>query len=218
MKLYLRQLELGPMANFVYLLGAEGAREAAVVDPAWDVEAILEAAAADGKEIVAALITHGHHDHVNGLEPLLERRPSVRAFAQRREIEFSSLLQPLRGELHPVDPGATIEVGPARITCVHTPGHTPGSQCFHVDDALLTGDTLFIGGCGRCDFAGGDPEAMFDSLHRVIGSLPDRTAVYPGHDYADRPVSTIGEEKASNPYYLRRDLASFIAYRMRPRT
>lgn len=218
MKLYLRQLELGPMANFVYLLGAEGARETAVVDPAWDVEAILEAAAADGKEIVAALITHGHHDHVNGLEPLLERRPSVRAFAQRREIEFSSLLQPLRGELHPVDPGATIEVGPARITCVHTPGHTPGSQCFHVDDALLTGDTLFIGGCGRCDFAGGDPEAMFDSLHRVIGSLPDRTAVYPGHDYADRPVSTIGEEKASNPYYLRRDLASFIAYRMRPRT
>lgn len=218
MELYVRQLELGPMDNFVHLIGAKGARETAVIDPAWDVDAILAAAAADGREITTALITHHHDDHVNGLGPLLERRPEVRAYAQRREIEFAPVLQAFGSDLHPVDPGARIEVGPARIGCIHTPGHTPGSQCFHVGGALFTGDTLFIGGCGRCDRAGGDPELLFDSLHRVIGGLPDETAIYPGHHYGDRPVSTLGHEKAHNPYYLHRDLASFVAFRMRPRT
>jgi glyoxylase-like metal-dependent hydrolase (beta-lactamase superfamily II) len=218
MKLYLRQIELGPMKNFVYLLGAEGARETAVVDPAWDVDAIFAAAEADGREITTALLTHGHFDHVNGLQPLLERKPDVRAFAQAAEIAASPTLREFGADLQAVTPGDRVEVGPARITCVHTPGHTPGSQCLHVADALCTGDTLFIGGCGRCDLEGGDPALLFDSLHRVIGGLPDHTAIYPGHDYGDRPVSTIADEKAKNPYFLRTDLASFVDFRMRPRT
>lgn len=218
MERYVRQLKLGPMDNFVYLVGAAGAKEVAVVDPAWDVDAILEAAAEDGKTITAALITHHHNDHINGLQPLLERTGGVRAYAQRAEIEFSPALQRFGGDLTPVGPGERIDVGPMRITCVHTPGHTPGSQCFHFDEALVSGDTLFIGGCGRCDFVGGDPQRMFDSLHRVIGSLPEGTTLFPGHDYADRPTSTLGDEKAHNPYFLHGDLASFVAYRMRPRT
>lgn len=218
MDLYIKQLKLGPMDNFVYLLGAAGAREVAVVDPAWDVPGILEAARADGKEIVAALLTHHHHDHINGLAPLLEADPSIRAYAQKAEIEVSEVLRRFGSDLIGVSPGDKVEVGPARISCVHTPGHTPGSQCFHVDDALVSGDTLFVGGCGRCDLQGGDPEQMFDSLHRVIGSLPARTALYPGHDYADRPSSTLADEKAHNPYFLRGDLESFLALRMRPRT
>lgn len=218
MDLYLQQLKLGPMDNFVYLFGDKASREVAVVDPAWDVDAILAAASRDGKEIVAALLTHHHHDHVNGVEPLLARRPGIRVYAQRTEIEFSPELQRFGPAITPVSPGEVLQIGAAKVRCIHTPGHTPGAQCFLCDGALLTGDTLFIGGCGRCDFAGGNPEQMFDSLHRVIGSLPPETAVYPGHDYADRPVSTIGDEKAHNPYFLRDDLASFVAFRMRPRT
>ncbi len=218
MERYVKQLELGPMANFIYLVGAAGAREVAVVDPAWDVESILRAAEEDGKEITAALLTHHHHDHVNGVQPLLERKPGVRVYAQRAEIAISPMLQGLGGDVTAVGPGDRVEVGPVRITCVHTPGHTPGAQCFHFDEALVSGDTLFIGGCGRCDLEGGDPAALFDSIHRVLGALPDRTAVVPGHHDADRPVSTIGEEKATNPYFQRGDLASFVAYRMRPRT
>jgi len=218
MERYVRQLQLGPMQNFVYLVGAAGAHEVAVVDPAWDVEAILAAAAEDGKTITAALLTHHHHDHVNGLQPLLERTGGVRAYAQRAEIAFSPVLQRFGRDLTPVDPGERIDVGPMRVTCVHTPGHTPGSQCFHFDDALVSGDTVFIGGCGRCDLAGGDPEQMFDSLHRVLGSLPGETTLFPGHDYADRPTSTLADERAGNPYFVRGDLESFVAYRMRPRT
>ena len=218
MERYIRQLKLGPMQNFVYLLGEAGSKEVAVVDPAWDVDAILAAAAADGKEIVAALLTHHHNDHINGVAPLLEKKSDIRVYAQRAEVEFSPVLQRFGRDITPVSPGETIEVGKARITCVHTPGHTPGSQCFHFDEALVSGDTLFIGGCGRCDMVGGDPERMFDSLHRVIGALPAGTALFPGHDYAERPVSTLAEEKAHNPYFLRGDLEAFVAYRMRPRT
>ncbi len=217
MTLYVNQIELGPMQNFVYLIGAEEARQVAVVDPAWDVDAILEAVEADGKELVAAFLTHHHHDHINGLAPLLEQRPGLRAFAQREEIEFSEALQTFGDRLEAVNPGGEVAVGPLSVGCIHTPGHTPGSHCLLARGSLFTGDTLFICGCGRCDLPGGDPHRMFDSLHRILGALPDETVVYPGHDYAERPVSTLGDEKRTNPYYLHRDPASFVAFRMRPR-
>jgi glyoxylase-like metal-dependent hydrolase (beta-lactamase superfamily II) len=101
---------------------------------------------------------------------------------------------------------------------LHTPGHTPGAQCLHVGGALFTGDTLFVNKCGRCDFVGGNPSAMFHSLHQVIGALPDGTTVYPGHDYGDVKVSTLGRERAQNPYLSLKDEASFIAFRMKPAT
>lgn len=214
--MYVRQLLLGPMQNFIYLLGAEGAREVAVVDPAWDVDAILEAAGRDGKAIAAIFLTHHHHDHVNGVAPLLEKQP-LPVYAQSREIEFSSVLQGFGDALRPVKPDQRIEVGPLEIRCIHTPGHTPGSHCLLAEGRLFSGDTLFICGCGRCDLPGGDPEHMFHTLHHVLGALPDETVVYPGHDYADRPVSTIGDEKRDNPYFQRKTLPEFVAYRMRPR-
>lgn len=218
MDLYVKQLQLGPAANFVYLFGGQDSREVAVVDPAWDVPAILEAAERDGKEIVAALITHHHHDHINGLEPLLQARPAVRTFAQEAEIAFSEVLQRFGPAITPVSPGEEIQVGPAKVRCLHTPGHTPGAQSFHVGSSLFTGDTLFVGGCGRCDLVGGNPEQMFHSLHSTIGSLPDETILYPGHDYGATPTALLAEEKQSNPYFLRGDLDSFVAFRMRPRT
>lgn len=217
MQLYVRQLSLGPMENFIHLFGPAGAKEAAVVDPAWDAEAILAAAREDGREIVAALVTHHHHDHVNALGPLLAALPAMRAYAQEAELRAAESLRAIGPRVESVAPGGRVEVGALSVTCIHTPGHTPGSQCLHATGSLFTGDTLFVGGCGRCDLAGGDPHAMFDSLHRVLGALPGETKVYPGHDYGDRPVSTLAHEAATNPYFQRRDLESFVAYRMRPR-
>lgn len=214
--LYLRQIELGPMQNFVYLVGAEGAPEVAVVDPAWEVGEILAAAERDGKRITHALITHAHTDHVNGLESLLERT-KAKVVVQTAELEFSEHLRGFGSDLHGVGPGDAVRVGPIEIACVHTPGHTPGSQCFHVRGALVSGDTLFIGACGRCDFEGGDAEAMYRSLTGTLMAMDPDTVLYPGHNYAPRRTSTLGAERAANPYLRFTDIASFVAHRMRPR-
>lgn len=214
--LYVRQLPLGPMDNFVYLLGAPDAKEVAVVDPAWDVEAIERAASEDGKTIACAVLSHCHFDHINGLPDLLKLR-DIPAYAQKAEVDFSPELRELAGSIKSLSPGDEIPVGPLKIKALHTPGHTPGSQCFYCGSSLVSGDTLFIKGCGRCDLRGGDPDAMYRSLSQVLAKLPDETKLFPGHDYADVPVSTIAEEKKQNPYFQFSDLASFLAYRMRPR-
>jgi hydroxyacylglutathione hydrolase len=104
------------------------------------------------------------------------------------------------------------------VTCVHTPGHTPGSQCLWCRGALVSGDTVFVNACGRCDLAGGDATQMFDSLQRVLGALPQETVLYPGHDYGDVPVSSLSRERRLNPYFQLTDLEAFIAHRNRPRS
>ncbi len=204
------------MENFVYLLGAAGAKEVAVVDPAWEVDAIERAAAEDGKTIACAIVSHCHFDHTNGVPELLSRH-DIPVYAQKAEVDFSPELRDLSGSLQPLAPGDEIPVGPLKIKALHTPGHTPGSQCFYCGGSLVSGDTLFIKACGRCDLRGGDPEAMYRSLSQVLARLPDDTKLFPGHDYAEVPVSTIGEEKEQNPYLQFGDLASFLAHRMRPR-
>jgi glyoxylase-like metal-dependent hydrolase (beta-lactamase superfamily II) len=214
--LYLRQLLLGPMENFVYLLGAKGAKEVAVVDPAWEVQAIERAAQEDGKSIACAVLSHCHGDHVNGVPELLGRH-DIPVYAQKVELEFSTELRRMGDAMKGVAAGDEIRVGPLAIKALHTPGHTPGSQCFYCGSSLVSGDTLFIKGCGRCDLRGGDPEAMYRSLSQVLMKLPDETRLYPGHDYADVQVSTIAEERRGNPYMQFADLPSFVQYRMRPR-
>ncbi|MGQ0507639.1 MAG: MBL fold metallo-hydrolase [Myxococcaceae bacterium] len=214
--LYVRQLAVGPMKNFVYLLGSANASEVVVMDPAWDVDAIDAALREDGKRLAAAVVSHSHHDHINGLPELL-RRHDVPVYAQKEEVEFSPELRRLGG-VKALSSGDSVKVGPVSFKALHTPGHTPGSQCLLCcDDALVTGDTLFVHGCGRCDMKGGDPEAMHRSLTQVIMRLPDETRMMPGHDYGEVPVSSIGAEKQGNPYFQFPDLASFVAFRMRPR-
>ncbi len=200
--IYLRQLLLGPMENFVYLVGAEGAKEVAVVDPAWDVAAIERAVKEDGKTISAALLSHCHPDHINGVPELLARH-DIPVYAQRKELAFSSDLRRMGDPIKGLAPGDAIQVGPLAIKALHTPGHTPGSQCFYAGGSLVSGDTLFIKGCG--------------TLSQVLMKLPEETRLFPGHDYAEVPVSTIAEEKRSNPYLRFLDLPSFVQYRMRPR-
>jgi glyoxylase-like metal-dependent hydrolase (beta-lactamase superfamily II) len=214
MSLYVRQLKLGPMENFVYLLGAEGARETAIVDAAWDVAAALRAAEEDGRTVTHALVSHHHFDHTNGLPDVLARG-GVRVVVHRDDVP--RLDPELRSEVASVSAGDAIDVGPLRVTAMHTPGHTPGSTCWHAADSLFAGDTVFVNACGRCDLAGGDPELMFQSLKRV-SQLPPEVRLYPGHDYGDVPVSSIARENERNPYFQKlSSLTDFVAWRMRPR-
>ena len=214
---YTRQLKLGPMDNFVYLVGPRDSDEVLVVDPAWDVGAIEQALAHDGKRLVGVFVSHCHKDHINGLPELLSRH-DVPVYAQRAEVDFSEDLRSLAGgALRGVGPGDTLTVGGRDFQALHTPGHTPGSHCLLAQDALVSGDTVFINGCGRCDLRGGDPEAMYRSLSQVLLQVPDRTRLLPGHDYADVPVEDMGRVRQHNPYFGFPDVAAFVAYRMRPR-
>ena len=217
MALYLRQLKLGPMDNFVYLLGAEGAKETAIVDGAWDVPAAIRAAQEDGREVTHALVSHHHQDHTNGLPDLLAYG-GVRVHVHSADLP--ELHPDVRSEVRALSGGDAVEVGPLRIRALHTPGHTPGSTCWQIEGdqgGLFSGDTVFVNACGRCDLRGGNPEQMFQSLQR-ISRLDPATKLYPGHDYGDVPVSSIGREAEKNPYFsLLASLPGFVAYRMRPR-
>lgn len=218
--LYVKQLKLGPMENFVYLVGAEGARETAIVDAAWDVDSALAAAEADGREVTHALVSHWHFDHTNGLAPLLERK-GVRICAHAADAQ--RLPREVQAEVATLSGGDVVEVGPLRLRALHTPGHTKGSTTWSLDaaagfpGAVFSGDTLFVNACGRCDLEGGDPEQMFESLRR-LSALGDGVRLYPGHDYGDVPVSSIARERERNPYFARLSaLDDFLALRMRPR-
>lgn len=213
---FVHQFPLGPMQNFVYLVGTDGQPGVCVVDPAWDVAAIEAACAAQQKTLAAILLTHSHKDHINGVSELL-RRHDVPVYAQRAEVDFSEDVRAFGDALRPLSPGDAVSLGGVEARVVHTPGHTPGSQCLLAGDALVAGDTLFVNGCGRCDLRGGDPEQMFHSLTGVLGNLPRATRLFPGHDYGDVPVSSLQREATQNPYFQFSNVESFVKYRMRPR-
>ena len=209
-KLYLKQIEVGMMQNFVYLIGDRQKRECVIVDPAWEVDRVLREAAGDEMKVTAALVTHAHFDHVNGLGDFL-KKVKGKIHAHRDEAGF---LKPWRSEIKPMGDGDKLTVGDIEITFLHTPGHTPGSQCFLAENKLVSGDTLFIQACGRCDLPGGNPEQMYYSLKR-LASLDDKVVLYPGHNYSDESTSTISQEKQWNPYLQSSNLEDFLAFRMR---
>ncbi|MBU3759882.1 MAG: MBL fold metallo-hydrolase [Candidatus Omnitrophica bacterium] len=210
-KLYLRQLEVGPMQNFIYLLGDAEKKECLMVDPAWDVPAVVRAAEADGMKITGALLTHGHGDHCNGVPDFaaITGRP---VYVNKNEAPF---LKPWKKELVLVDAGDAVKAGDLTVTFLHTPGHTPGSQCFMAENHLVSGDTLFINACGRCDLPGGSAEQMYHSL-QSLAKLDDSVILLPGHNYSDdgSTASTIGKEKRQNPYYQAATLQDFLHDRM----
>ena len=214
--LWYRQLPLGPMQNFIYLLGAPGGKEAAVVDPAWDPDAILAAVADEGRELTAIVLTHHHFDHTNAVPDILSQR-QIPVYIQDVEVEYLQDKDALRSSLKTLRHEEKFSVAGVSIEVLRTPGHTPGSQCLHCAGHLFSGDTLFVDACGRCDLPGGDPEQMFHSLHHVLAPLPDETVVLPGHDYGPVPVSTMGRERSSNPYLTSKGLPGFVARRGAPR-
>lgn len=207
--LYVKQLRVGPMENFVYLVGSLSKRECMVVDPAWDIEAIVNAAAHEGMTITGALITHYHPDHcgghlwghnIDGVANLLERNP-MPVYANKHEIEGLIKVTGLsKNDFKACEGGDILTVGGVSITTIHTPGHTPGSQCFLCDNALVSGDTLFITGCGRVDLPGGNPEHLYESLTNKIAKLPPTTILYPGHNYDAMPFATLHDVALKNPY------------------
>ena len=222
MSLYLRQLLAGrdfaksngfasQMANFVYLIGDEEQRACMVVDPAWDIRGILDVVDKDEMTLAGALVTHYHPDHIggnifghdiSGLGELLSQRP-VKVYVNELESEGVKFVSGISdGDIVKQRGGDEIEIGNTKVKLLHTPGHTPGSQCFLAEGALVSGDTLFIGGCGRVDLPGGNSEQLYYSLTQILGKLPEETLLYPGHDYSSKPVSTIADENREN-YYMK---------------
>ncbi len=224
-ELYFRQLPVGRMANLAYLVGSQETREALVVDPAWSVDALLDQAAEDDMRVVGALITHYHQDHVGGhifgldiegVSRLLERAPMPLHVHELEADGLRRITGASESDLVRHSGGDSLQLGGIRVRLLHTPGHTPGSQCFLVEEGgepgrLVSGDTLFLDSCGRVDLPGSDPAALYESLNGTLKRLPDETLVFPGHLYSD-PSGRMGDQKRSNPFLRVASLEQFLMF------
>jgi hydroxyacylglutathione hydrolase len=218
-KIYLRQAQIGPMANFVYLIGDPETRKAAVVDPAWDVNAIVNFVEAEGYQIEKILISHYHQDHlggemmgqnIQGAANLIELI-KAKVYVNKNEAEGTKRVSGLSdSDLVKVEAGDIAKIGNLEIKFLHTPGHTPGSQCFLLAGNLISGDTLFVNSCGRVDLPGSDPKAMYYSLNHTLRNLDDSTIVYPGHAYSSESSTTIADQKRHNMYMRFNNLDDFL--------
>jgi hydroxyacylglutathione hydrolase len=210
MALEIFQTEVGLMSNFNELVADTETRVCAIVDPAFEVDRLLREAATRGWRIEAVLVTHTHHDHVDGVEEVV-RATGATVYVGAGEAEALARAAP-SAKLTALRGGESIAVGSLRIEALATPGHTIAGTSYVAEGNVFTGDTLFIGGCGRTDFPGGDAPTLWRSLQR-LASLPEETRVWPGHDYGQTPTSTIGWERTTNPYLLCKDESEFVALR-----
>lgn len=230
-RLYFKQLLAGrdyahtdpvarQMVNFVYLIGDRQSREVVLVDPAYAIDDLIDVAARDDMKITGVLATHYHPDHiggdlfghgVEGVKELLERCP-VKVHAQRAEVPWIKRMTGCSdSDIAAHDSGDVVAVGDMRIQLIHTPGHTPGSQCFLVENRLVAGDTLFLQGCGRTDLPGGDPREMYQSLTQRLAKVPDDALLFPGHLYSDSASSTMAQTRRGNFVYKPKTEAEWMA-------
>ncbi len=194
------------MVNFVYVIGDRQTGECVLVDPAYDPASLVDAVEADGMTVTGVLATHYHPDHIGGsmmgydiagITGLLER-VSCPIHVQRDEIPWVLRSSGVTSDhLVAHDSADVVKVGEIEIQLVHTPGHTPGSQCFLVEGRLVSGDTLFLDGCGRTDLPGSDASLMVESLNR-LAKVDDDIVLYPGHRYSIASSATMGAVKESN--------------------
>ena len=198
----LRTFLLGPYRNFTYLVAEAEGGDGVVIDPSYGIDPVLAAVDESGVKVRYILNTHGHPDHVAGNADV-RSRTGGKVVAHR-----STSLEPDRH----VDDGERLEAGRLRFEVRHVPGHTPDSVLYLFEGNVATGDTLFVGECGRTDLPGGDPGRLYDSLFGTVVRLADATVVLPGHDYGPTPTSTIGREKAENYVLVPRTRDEFIRF------
>ena len=208
--LSVKTFDVGPMLNIVYLIWDKSTKEAAIVDPAWDLTDVLNFINSNNLKLKKILLTHSHHDHVNSIDTLLAQY-DLPIYINKIEANF---WKKRYDNLVTMDSSETLNLGKSYISSLHTPGHTPGSCCYSFDNNLIAGDTLFVFGCGRCDLHGGDPEQMFNSLKKLKNNLSMDTIIMPGHNYSIQRQSTLTEEIEGNPFFSFNNLNAFVQYRM----
>src|SRR4051812_43037205 len=189
------QIEVGLLQNFCEILYCPDTRKAAIVDPAWEVDTLLRDVARRGLEVTTALITHTHNDHIEGVAELVQKTGAT-VVVNPREADA---VRADAKALTEVTDGQIVMIGRTGVRALETRGHTVGGTCYLADGYVVTGDVLFVGGCGRTDFRGGSTAELWESLQRLM-RLPEETRVYPGHNYGKTATSTIGQEIEQNPY------------------
>jgi glyoxylase-like metal-dependent hydrolase (beta-lactamase superfamily II) len=209
-EIILKQMEIGPLQNFIYFVGDSQSKEIAVIDPAWDVDFLCREIKKNQYKVVSVFLTHAHPDHVNGLTEFLKNY-DVPAYLSQHEFP---IFKPRHKNIIEIDDKAQLKVGKLTFEVLWTPGHSPGCQCFRYKDVLITGDAIFIDGCGRCDLPGSNVKAMYNSLYHVINKLPDATLLFTGHNYGPATYATLASQKRTNPYLQCSSLEEFAQERL----
>ncbi len=206
----IKTFDVGPLANMIYIITDNKSKESAIIDPAWDMSEVYKYIGENDLILKKILLTHSHHDHVNAIDEILASYDLEIHINKKEKVfwkkEYDNFVINHGGD--------TIKLGETEIRSLHTPGHTPGSTCYHIGDDLIAGDTLFVFGCGRCDLHGGSPEEMFNTLKDIKISLDPKTIILPGHNYSIKRESTLQEEIQGNPFMKFNNINKFIDYRM----
>lgn len=197
--MFIKQVEVGGMLNFAYIIGDPETKEGIVIDPSWEPERVYDIAREEGITVKYIVNTHCHEDHVNGNRTMKELSGAAIAIHEAETKYLRHFFPP--GADMKLNDGDTLNLGKVSAVVIHTPGHSPGSICLMVGDNLFTGDTLFVGSCGRTDLQGGDDSEFRKTMNR-LKNLNDSITVHPGHNYGDSAISTMGKEKRHNPCLL----------------
>lgn len=200
-----KQVPVGAMQNFSYIIGDESTKKAAIVDPAWAVDKLLKMCTEMGLTVSYVINTHSHHDHIEGNEAV-SKKTGAKIVTHASSPQHKDIS---------VEEGDTIQIGKIKVKVIHTPGHCPDHISLWFEGKILTGDTLFVGECGRTDLAGGNSSDMYDSLNKLL-KLQDSVEVYPGHDYGSKKSSTIGYERQNNYTLKKRSREEFIKFMAEP--
>jgi glyoxylase-like metal-dependent hydrolase (beta-lactamase superfamily II) len=200
MKVY--QLQVGNMQNFTYVLEDEETKESVVIDPSWDLELVLEVIERNALKVKYIINTHHHFDHTIGNDAMIKHTKS-----KILQHESSTLKNDMR-----ISDGQKITFGKSELTVIHTPGHSKDSICLVGDGKIFSGDTLFVGNCGRIDLPGGSAKELYHSLFDTLYKLDDNLMLYPGHNYGSSPNSTIGKEKKTNFVLQPRTESEFLDF------
>jgi glyoxylase-like metal-dependent hydrolase (beta-lactamase superfamily II) len=200
MKVY--QLQVGNMQNFTYVLEDEETKESVVIDPSWDLELVLEVIERNALKVKYIINTHHHFDHTIGNDAMIKHTKS-----KILQHESSTLKNDIR-----ISDGEKITFGKSELTVIHTPGHSKDSICLVGDGKIFSGDTLFVGNCGRIDLPGGSAKELYHSLFDTLYKLDDNLLLYPGHNYGNSPNSTMGKEKKTNFVLQPRTESEFLDF------